>query len=143
MRGIAIAVAVLTLAGTAHAQQGPGGAPSGPGSPPPEIRGPDDRLTDFNRLRKDVADDVVGPTKSLRPVPVLPGDVTTGSFVHDKKGLMLGTVAKVGDGFAVIASPGGRIEVDFASMAKNKNGLLINMPKAKFDALVSGKPATK
>jgi hypothetical protein len=134
----AIAVA-LTLASTAHAQTG---APPPPAPAPqpsaPEFRGPDDRVTDFNRLNNEVSKPVPGPTRSSRPVPVSPEDVTQGSDVRDSKGVPIGTIERVGMGFAVIASPAGKIEVEFASLAKNNKGLLINMPKAKFDAILAG-----
>ncbi|ATY32850.1 hypothetical protein [Sphingomonas psychrotolerans] len=134
----------LTLAGAAHAQTG--GAPpppSAPGPSAPELRGPDDRVTDFNRLRDDVARHTAGPTRSTRPIPASPGDIIAGREVRDSKGVVIGVVDTVGTGFAVVASPGGKIEVEFASFAKNNKGLLINMPKAKFDAIVAGngKPA--
>ena len=142
---IAAIVAALTFAGVAHAQVGgsPPPPPAGPAPGPPEMRGPDDRVTDFNRMRNDVDGRAAGPTRSLRPVPVVPEDITPGSEVRDRKGVMIGSIEKVGKGFAVVASPGGKIEVEFASFAKNNKGLLINMPKARFDAIVagSGKPA--
>lgn len=131
----------LTLAGAAQAQVA--GNPLPPPPPPPEIRGPDTRDADFNRMRNEVADRAAGPTRSLRQVPVSPEDVTPGSEVRDSKGVVIGSIERVGMGFAVIVSPGGKIEVEFASLAKNNKGLLINMPKAKFDAIVAGsrKPA--
>lgn len=133
----AAVAAALTLAGAAHAQIAP--APPPPAPPPSvEFRGPDERIADLNRLRDDVA---AGRTRSSRPVPVHPDDVTVGSEVRDSKGIVIGSIEKVGKGFAVITSPGGRIEIEFASLAKNNKGLMINMPKAKFDALVAGKPA--
>lgn len=134
--------AALVLANAAHAQDQGGAAPAPP-PPPPEMHGPDERAADFNRMRDEVAGRRAGPTRSLSPVPVSPEDVTPGSEVRDSKGVVIGTVERVGMGFAVVASPGGRIEVEFASFAKNNKGLLINMPKAKFDAIVAGarKPA--
>jgi hypothetical protein len=101
---------------------------------------PDERLTHWDKLQSEVK---AGPTKSLRPVPASPEDITQGSEVRDSKGVLIGSIERVGIDYAVIASPGGRIEVEFASIAKNKNGLLINMRKAKFDTLVAGtsKPA--
>jgi hypothetical protein len=142
MLELAAIAAALTLAGAAHAQAAGNPAPSPP-PPPPEIRGPDTRDAEFNRMRNDVAGRAAGPTRSLRPVPVSPEDVTPGSDVRDSKGVVIGAIERVGMGFAVIASPGGKIEVEFASLAKNNKGLLINMPKAKFDAIVVGshKPA--
>jgi len=136
----------LTLAGAACAQS----APPPPSNPVPstpvptiEFKGPDERLADLNRLRDDVARNRAGPTRSVHPVPVSPEDVVAGSEVRDSKGVVIGTVDRVGKGFAVIVSPGGKIEVEFESLAKNNKGLLINMRKAKFDAIVAGaaKPA--
>jgi hypothetical protein len=139
MLGFTAMAAALTLAGAAHAQA-VGSVP--PASPPgggmPELRGPDERMTEFNRMRDDVSGSTAGPTRSTRPVPASPADITSGSEVRDSKGVVIGTIGTVGMGFAVVASPGGKIEVEFASFAKNNKGLLINMPKAKFDAIVAG-----
>jgi hypothetical protein len=139
MLKFAAVAAALTLASAAHAQTGapPPPAPS-PQPSAPEFRGPDDRVTDFNRLNAQVSRPVPGPTRSTRPVPISPEDVTQGREVRDSKGVLIGTVERVGMTFAVIASPDGRIEVEFASIAKNNKGLLINMPKARFDAIVTG-----
>ena len=138
-----VAAAALTLAGAAHAQSG--APPSAPAPQPaaPEFRGPDDRGADFNRLNNEVSRLVPGPTRSTHPVPVSPQDVTQGREVRDSKGVSIGTVERVGMGFAVISSPGGKVEVEFASIAKNNKGLLINMPKAKFDAIVAGNAKPK
>lgn len=133
--------AALVLSGAAHAQAGGGSAPPPPpaaSAPSPTFelfRGPDERLANLNRLRDEVE---AGPVKSSRPVPVVPEDVAAGSEVRDSKGLVLGAIERVGMDYAVIASPGGKIEVEFSSLAKNNKGLLINMRKAKFDALVAG-----
>lgn len=129
----------MFLTDAAHAQTGGSPAPATPPPPPPEMRGPDDRVTDFIRMQNDVS----GRPTSSRPVPIRPEDVTSGSDVRDSKGALIGTVGAVGMGYAVVVSPGGKIEVEFASFAKNNKGLLINMPKAKFDAIVAGtaKPA--
>ncbi|MBO9623739.1 MAG: hypothetical protein J7500_13615 [Sphingomonas sp.] len=141
----AAVAAALMLSGTAYAQAG--GSPAPPPSPgtamspnPDMMRGPDERWADFNKLRDDVA---AGPVKSSRPVPVKPEDVTVGKEVRDSKGVVLGAIDRVGMDYAVIASPGGKIEIEFASLAKNNKGLLINMPKAKFDAIVAGNAKPK
>lgn len=148
MRVIKVAAVAfaLTLAGAAHAQEG--GAPPAIGPAPSlgvdvEMRGPDDRLKDLARLNDDVAGRR-GIPRTSRPVPVLPEDVTVGSEVRDSKGVVIGSILSVGMGFAVVASPAGKVEVEFASLAKNNKGLLINMPKTKFDAIVAGnnKPAS-
>ncbi len=136
----AVGVALLQT-GVAQAQRSPGAPPAAPGpSTVPPMRGPesilpDERMTYWDKLQNQVK---AGPTKSLDPVPAAPEDVTVGSQVRDSKGLVLGSVERVGDGFAVIATPAGRVEVEFASIAKNRKGLLINMRKSKFDAIVAG-----
>ena len=134
---LAVVAALMLGAGAAHAQA-IGNVPSAPPPPPPEMRGPDDRVADFLRMQNDIEGRKAGPTRSTRPVPIVPEDVTTGSEVRDSKGVVIGTIGNVGMGFAVVVTPGGKVEVEFDSLAKNNKGLLINMPKAKFDAIVSG-----
>lgn len=100
---------------------------------------------EFNR-QQNFRDFVIGVADSgrltMRPVPALPKDIIQGLEVHDAKGLVVGTVATVGKGFAVVTSAIGSVEVDFPSFAKNRNGLLINMPKARLDAMMArGHPA--
>ena len=131
---VSAVAAALTLMGAAHAQEAP--APARVEPPADMMRGPDERLAELTRLRNNAA--TSGPTRSARPVPITPDDVTAGREVRDSKGVVIGTIDRVGMGFAVIASPGGKIEVEFASLAKNDKGLLINMPKARFDAIVAG-----
>jgi len=42
-----------------------------------------------------------------------------------------------------VTSAIGSVEVDFPSFAKNKNGLLINLPKSKLDGMMAhGHPAS-
>lgn len=134
----AVVAAALTMAGAAHAQVAPAPPPARVEPPADMMRGPDERLAEFNRMRDDVAGRRAGPTRSTRPVPASPEDVTVGSEVRDSKGVVIGTVERVGMGFAVVAGTGGKVEVEFASFAKNNKGLLINMPKAKFDAILAG-----
>ena len=130
----AAVAAALTVASTAYAQEAPQAPP-----PPSERLEYNDSIQEFKRMADGVAGRKAGPTKSVKPVPASPGDITQGREVRDHKGVVMGTIERVGTGFAVVASPaGGKVEVEFASFAKNKNGLLINMRKAKFDAIVSG-----
>lgn len=138
----AAVAAALTMASAAHAQgtvptpssQAPTGTPPGVG----EFNGPNESGMEYRRLRDEVEGRRAGPTKSKTPVPVSPEDVVAGAEVRDSKGIVIGSIEKVGMGYAVITSPGGRIEIEFASLAKNNKGLMINMPKAKFDAIVAG-----
>lgn len=147
MRVLAFAAvaAALTLAGAAQAQTAPAPGTVNPAtfdvSPGAAEMRTLDRASDFERLRDDVARRKAGPTKSRTPVPASPGDVTPGREVRDKKGLLVGTVERVDAEFAVVAGPLGKLEVELKSFAKNNKGLLINLPKAKLDAMMSGKPA--
>ncbi|WP_448657569.1 hypothetical protein ACPVPU_08865 [Sphingomonas sp. CJ99] len=130
----------LTTLSVAHAQDAP--APPPP-MPMPEASpiSPHEMGTLYDRLNRDVKGGRAGLPRSSTPVPVHPDDVVAGAEVRDSRGKLLGTIEKVVPGVATIKSDVGRIEIDFASLAKNNKGLLINMPKAKFDAIVSGKPA--
>ena len=131
----ALAQAMIAMSG-ASAQTAPAGNTA------PDLRGMSgdaaerflDRQTNYRKLDEDVA----GSTRSLRPVPARPKDVLQGLDVRDSKGLVVGTIAKVDGGFAVVASPLGKVEVDVASFAKNRDGLLINLPKTKIDAMMTG-----
>lgn len=141
--GLPVVAIALTMAGAAHAQGAPGGAAPNPNRPTIEMRGPDERMTDYNRLNDEVSRRKPGRTRSLEPVPAHPDDITPGSEVRDSRGVVIAKVDSVGLTYAVVANARGKIEVEFQSFAKNNRGLLINMPKAKFDAIVAGsaKPA--
>lgn len=134
---VAIAQA-LAFAGSAEAQTVPSVQPSLSGMSGDAADRFMDRQTNYRRLDDDVAD----KSRALRARPARPKDVLQGLEVRDSKGLVVGTVAKVDGGFAVVAGPIGSVEVDVGSFAKNKNGLLINMPKEKIDAMMTGKPAS-
>jgi hypothetical protein len=107
-----------------------------PPPPPPNNGGAAerfmDRQSDYRRLDGDVA----GSGRSSRAVPASATDVVQGLEVRDAKGLVVGNVAAVNAGVATIAGPLGKVEVDVASIAKNRKGLLINLPKAKIDAMM-------
>lgn len=128
----------MTPAAAAHAQESPAPPPSSslPGSPGEMMRGPDEFATELDRLRNQAGRP--GFTQSVQPVPVTPADVTAGSSVRDSRGAVMGTIERVGDGFAVVATTVGKIEVEFPSIAKNSRGLLINMTKSKFYKVVAG-----
>ncbi|WP_097062400.1 hypothetical protein [Sphingomonas guangdongensis] len=132
------AAGLFALAPAAMAQ---GTAPSVPPPPPgPPAGTTDSMMLDrdrmFGQLRSDVAR--AGPTNSLRPVPVVPADLAVGAAVRDRKGVMVGTLERVADDYAVLVGADGKVAVDFTSFAKNRNGLLINLPKSKIDAMMSG-----
>jgi hypothetical protein len=141
MRVLACAAlaALFVSATAAHAQ---GTVPSVPPPPPGPPSGTTDSLMmDRDRMLGQLRDDAAraGPTNSLRPVKVVPGDLIIGSPVRDRKGVLVGTLERVAADYAVLAgTEGGKVAVDFPSFAKNKNGLLINLPKSKIDAMMTG-----
>lgn len=121
---------VLASASGAQAQQG-AGAGAGPNN---------SGTGEFNR-QQNFCDFQAGVTDSnrltTRPVPVSPSEILQGLDVRDAKGIVVGQVGTVGKGFAIVTSAIGRVEVDFTSFAKNKNGLLINMRKSDIDVLMA------
>jgi hypothetical protein len=127
----------LLCSGPAMAQTMPSAPPAPPPSASPEMR-MDERLQDLNKLRDDVNWGLPGLPRGLRPIPVHIDDVKENVDVRDSKGVVIGKIDSVSKDYAVIDSPGGRIEIDIASLAKNSRGLLVNMRKSKFDALVVG-----
>lgn len=138
MRGpvLGIIAAVLVSATGAHAQQGGSAQSAGPNN---------SGTGEFNR-QQNFRDFQVGVTDSnrltMRPVPVSAKEIVQGLDVHDAKGLIIGKVGTVGQNYAVVTSEIGKVEVDFTSFAKNKNGLLINLPKSKIDVMMArGQPA--
>jgi hypothetical protein len=133
---VVMASMVLVMSAGAMAQPMPSAAPAVP-LDRPEQRAPDDRYEEMDRLRDRVAVRE-GAVRSKSPVPASPKDVKEGIEVHDSKGEVLGMVEQVGDGYAIVSGDAGRVEVEFKSFSKNYKGLMINMRKAKFDAMVSG-----
>ena len=139
MRGYIFAALALLSATGANAQTGA----SAPSVQPDATRMSGDaaeRFMDRQNLYNKMSEDVSASARSLRPVPASPRDILQGLDVHDSKGLVVGAVARLGSGFAVVTGPVGSVEVDFASFAKNKNGLLINLPKSKIDTMMAANP---
>jgi hypothetical protein len=64
-------------------------------------------------------------------------DIVAGTKLNDSKGEPIGTVETVEADGAVVASGTTRIKVPLESFGKNKNGLLLGITKAEFDALVA------
>lgn len=145
----AMVVGAMIATGTAHAQQGTGGqgagAPAGPGYTAENntVRnGGDTADADAERARQQGIDSArkrerEGPSSSNRSVPAKPEEVTVGAEVRDPKGAVVGSVDSVSMGAAVIATPGGKVEVPLEAFGKNKQGLLIPMSKSDFDKAVA------
>ena len=138
MRRILLGIVASVLASTTGAQAEQASSAQGAG-PNNSGNGDLNRQQNFRDFYVGVAD---SNRLTMRPVPVSPKEIVQGLDVHDAKGLVIGKVETVGNGFATVASTVGSVEVDFSSLAKNKNGLLINMPKRKIDVMMArGHPA--
>ncbi|RYE66868.1 MAG: hypothetical protein EOO81_11045 [Oxalobacteraceae bacterium] len=128
---LGVIASVFVSATGAQAQQGGSGASAGPNN---------SGNAEMNRQQnfKDFYDAVADSTRlTMRPVQAFPEDILQGLEVRDAKGLVIGKVEAVGKTFAIVRGAVGSVEVDFTSFAKNKKGLLINMPKSKIDALMA------
>ncbi|MES2442039.1 MAG: hypothetical protein V4574_04350 [Pseudomonadota bacterium] len=75
--------------------------------------------------------------RAARAVPAHADEVTIGREVRDSKGAVIGTIESVSMSAAVVASPGGKVEVPLEAFGKNNKGLLVGMTKAEFDAAVA------
>jgi hypothetical protein len=147
----AMSAAALLATGTAHAQATApaGAAPSGPGlgAENPAVRNGGDTFDRENATARDAAIASArnrdAAPRTARAVPAKPADVTVGSEVRDRKGEVIGTIDSVSMAAAVVASPGGKVEVPLEAFGKNNKGLLVGMTKAEFDAAVAAavKPA--
>lgn len=140
---LAIAAAAMTL-GSAAFGQVPGGINEMATDVPMGEK--DMRYLDiqneFRRLRGETAKPTAGRTRSLEPVPTVREDIVQGEEVRDKKGNLIGTIQKVAKDHAVVAGAAGKVEVDFASFAKNRRGLLINLPREQLEAAMARRAAT-
>lgn len=147
---LAVAGAAALATGTACAQDAspaaPGGA--GPGVESAATRNGGDTMDRDNAAARDAAianarDHGTAP-KTARAVPAKPDDVTVGAEVRDSKGVVIGKIDSVSMASAVIAAPGGKVEVPLEAFGKNNKGLLVGMTKADFDAAVAAavKPAS-
>jgi hypothetical protein len=153
MLKLAAAGAVAFVAtGTAYAQTAApaGAAPSGPGlgAENPAVRNGGDTFDRDNAAARDAAVTSArnrdSAPKTARAVPAKPSDVTVGSEVRDKTGVVIGTIDSVSMAAAVIAAPGGKVEVPLEAFGKNNKGLLVGTTKAEFVAAVAAavKPAS-
>jgi|GEM_PF-2458640 len=148
---VAAAGVAFLSAGAAQAQDASTGyAPAGPGltAENPQVRNGGDTMDRDASNAREAA--VAAQRKkestprTARAVPAAPDDVTVGSEVRDSKGVMIGTIDSVSMSAAVVASPGGKVEVPLEGFGKNNKGLLVGMTKAEFDAAVAAavKPAS-
>ena len=137
----AAAASLCLGAGVAHAQDA-----LQPGQPPSET-GPTNSATtvrDTNELdiMRDRDEAITRENRQASrnkggAVPAMPDQVIVGSEVHDLAGLAIGTVDSVSANAAVVASPGGKVEVPLEAFGIDGQRLLIGIAKVDFDAAVA------
>ena len=134
-----VAMAALTLGtGTALAQAGSAGPMPGATDATKAASGTREAREEFNRAaghsNKRAAE---AAARGDKAVAATAADITAGSALGDLKGEPIGTVESVDAEGAVVASGTTRIRVPLESFGKNKNGLLLGITKAEFDAAVA------
>lgn len=148
-RSILAASAALVVAGQAIAQASPPpGAlpPQDPYKPPAGDLGDNDRASMLSRddqIYKATRDAAIDRSakKKARAVAAKPADIVAGSNVHDSTGALVGTVESVEANGAIVAGAAGRVVVPLDAFGKNREGLLLGVTKAEFDALVANATA--
>jgi len=132
-----LAVAGFSLsAGAAFAQAGSAGPAPGAVDATKAASGARETREDYNRAAGNLNNRKSTP-KGDRAVPAAPADIVAGSALTDSKGQPIGTVESVDAEGAVVASGTSRIRLRLDAFGKNKNGLLLGITKAEFDAAVA------
>ena len=139
---LAAAASLCLSTGAAHAQAAPapiGQPPSdtGPVNPATNVRDTSELDIMRDRDERITREDRRARKNKNSAVPATPEQVTVGSEVHDLAGLAIGKVDSVSGNAAVVASPGGKVEVPLEAFGIDGQRLLIGMAKADFDAAVA------
>ena len=133
---IFVALTAVSLgAGTALAQAGSSGP--APGSKDAKAAASESRETreDFNRAAGSVSKKKGEKgARADAAVAATAADIVAGSALSDSKGDPIGTIESVDAEGAVVASGATRVRVPLEAFGKNKNGLLLGITKAEFDA---------
>lgn len=141
MNGISrslVGLTALTLcAGTAAAQAGSGGPAPGTADAAKAVAATNETREEFNRAAGRSNRRAPAPAAADKAVAAKPADIVAGSALSDSKGEPIGTVESVDAQGAVVASGTTRIRVPLESFGKNKNGLLLGITKAEFEAAVA------
>jgi hypothetical protein len=72
-----------------------------------------------------------------RARPAKPDEVKAGATIADKKGVEVGYIRSVDADGAVVATTGGQVRVPVQAFGITKNGLVLGVTKADFDAIVA------
>jgi len=125
-------VALLAAEGAA-AQAGSAGPAPGTGDSKAIVRGNQEVNAEFNRQvgAKD------RKAKRRGPVAAAVEDLVAGTAVRDKAGVAIGTIESVDVTGVVVVAAAGKVKVPAEAFGKDKNGLLIQIGKAEFDAAVA------
>ena len=120
----------------------PPGAPSDPYARPDVMdQTQKDMESGVDQLRRAVRDaaieNAVRQGQMGRARPAKAAEVAAGTALHDKTGASIGTVDKVEPDGAVIATAAGKVKVPLEAFGVNKKGLLVDLTKTEFDALVA------
>jgi hypothetical protein len=103
-------------------------------------------LDDVNNARRDKRVqqvDAVGAIGGGRAVAATSGDLLPGRHIFDKRGQMLGDVAAVDALGVTVATRAGKVAVPAEAFGKNNHGLMLELTKKQFDALVASTAAAK
>jgi len=93
-----------------------------------------------NNIQKDRTKSRAARAAAARPAN--PTDIIAGKPVHDTAGQLLAIVEKIEADGAVVRSGASVVKVPLDGFGVNKKGLLLNMTKPQFEALVAGATAT-
>ena len=130
---IAALVAVVA-AESAGAQAGSAGPAPGSADAKAVVRDTQEVNAEYNRQ---VGAKDRKANRGKRAVAAAAADLVAGSAVRDKAGTPIGTIESVDVTGVVVVSAAGKVKVPAEAFGKDKNGLLIQIGKAEFDAAVA------
>ena len=153
-------IAALIAASTAAEAQ-PGPPQPAPGQPAPGQPSPEGSQNPYGGPRDGDAGDAMtylsndreaakavrdarsrAEAGDVRAKPAKAEDVAAGSKVHDKKGVVVGTIESLELDGAVVSTGAARVKVPIEAFGKSKRGLILGISKAEFDVLVAGATVT-
>lgn len=140
---VCVAILCAICPGPAIAQAG---APQGRVDISNSDMGPHDSATQpsnldviRNGIRNDEADkrakflrDKLGPARAAQA-----RDLTAGAAVNDNQGALIATIVSIDPGGVVVSAGTAKIKVPANAFGRNRVGLLLDMTKAQFDAMVA------
>jgi hypothetical protein len=101
-----------------------------------------DAAAEARMKKKGQTVDAVAVRGMLRAKPAKAADLVVGALVTDRFGARVGAIASLAGADAVVATDLGPIRVPAEALGKSSKGLLVDMDKKSFDALVAQANAT-